>query len=413
MTADEPMRVIWLPPGAIADPANPTAAELAGGYDLSGFLAGDGIDGALGFGGDYRIAHRRAARHITAHQMVTENDLAPRSADDETTFGRLGDHTVRLPLMSPPDLGAGAVQRFIDEHLAQIMTRPAPNITAQPALTLAGIRAAYRTMMDITGAQDTLAGVDATIEGLCACGCGATITDQSPSAWFATADCQSVWHGRGATQPWEVYERDDAAPYPGHIGTARWRPDLTVTDMRPLYPLPPPVAEFVTVASRFDVTTGHDLERDLCVLRLDDGTRYVETPVEMATVERLVAAGDGEPIAKLWRMLDRQLTDGRLADDSAPGGDPAAYELIQYRDHQWVRVRDDPRVHVVPIGGAIWDEVNDFLANTDPRQAPAEVARAVAERFPHQPRPGGPLNHAYLRGGFEINDPSVFRTGWS
>lgn len=38
MTADEPMRVIWLPPGAIADPQNPTAAELAGGFDLSEFV---------------------------------------------------------------------------------------------------------------------------------------------------------------------------------------------------------------------------------------------------------------------------------------------------------------------------------------------------------------------------------------
>lgn len=64
------------------------------------------------------------------------------------------------------------------------------------------------------GARSTpaaLEAIDATVDGRCACGCGAVLDPGAPSAWFASPVCQQRFHARGATRPAEVYARPDAA----------------------------------------------------------------------------------------------------------------------------------------------------------------------------------------------------------
>jgi hypothetical protein len=63
--------------------------------------------------------------------------------------------------------------------------------------------------------QGILDRIDQAVDELCACGCRTPITDASPSAWYATADCQSRYLGsRFATDPHDVYRRPDAALVP-------------------------------------------------------------------------------------------------------------------------------------------------------------------------------------------------------
>lgn len=59
---------------------------------------------------------------------------------------------------------------------------------------------------------DILAAIDATVDGLCACGCGAILDPAGPSGWFATQGCQQRFQARDATAPEEVWYRSDAAP---------------------------------------------------------------------------------------------------------------------------------------------------------------------------------------------------------
>lgn len=57
--------------------------------------------------------------------------------------------------------------------------------------------------------MSTLDRIDATLANLCACGCGASL-DHSPSAWYATEDCQRRHLSVKATDAYEVYARPDA-----------------------------------------------------------------------------------------------------------------------------------------------------------------------------------------------------------
>lgn len=57
---------------------------------------------------------------------------------------------------------------------------------------------------------DILDAVDDDGQLRCACGCRQVITDASPSAYYATQDCQLRWMRRQATNPGEVYARPDA-----------------------------------------------------------------------------------------------------------------------------------------------------------------------------------------------------------
>jgi hypothetical protein len=57
--------------------------------------------------------------------------------------------------------------------------------------------------------------IDATIEEMCACGCGRPLRADGPSAYWASDECHRNWQGRRATEPAEVYQRLDA--HLGHI----------------------------------------------------------------------------------------------------------------------------------------------------------------------------------------------------
>lgn len=59
--------------------------------------------------------------------------------------------------------------------------------------------------------MSTLDAIDATLAGLCACGCGRSL-EHSPSAWYATEGCQRRHLSSQATDADEVYRRPDAHP---------------------------------------------------------------------------------------------------------------------------------------------------------------------------------------------------------
>lgn len=55
----------------------------------------------------------------------------------------------------------------------------------------------------------TVGRIDAALEQRCGCGCGTRITKDSPSAWFATQECQWDWHQERAAEPAAVYAEED------------------------------------------------------------------------------------------------------------------------------------------------------------------------------------------------------------
>jgi hypothetical protein len=62
--------------------------------------------------------------------------------------------------------------------------------------------------------DQVVAGMDAAVDGECACGCRAAITPSSPSAYYASPECQQTWMARNVDNPGEVYRRADAAAFP-------------------------------------------------------------------------------------------------------------------------------------------------------------------------------------------------------
>lgn len=100
---------------------------------------------------------------------------------------------------------------------------------------------------------DILDAIDAATEQRCACGCGRPLPADGLSAWFASQDCQHQWHQRHATEPDDVYDRDDYEGYdapapvrtPSPSGRLRYQPPAA----RPALPRPPhPVSAEVVVA---------------------------------------------------------------------------------------------------------------------------------------------------------------------
>jgi hypothetical protein len=57
---------------------------------------------------------------------------------------------------------------------------------------------------------DILDLIDNATQNLCACGCATKLAPDGPSAWFASQDCQRRWGDSHATNPGDVYDRDDA-----------------------------------------------------------------------------------------------------------------------------------------------------------------------------------------------------------
>lgn len=93
-----------------------------------------------------------------------------------------------------------AARPSLHENHIHINTRPP---TSPPARTPTG--SARRPAPG--GVLDTVAD-DGSL--LCACGCGVQITDASPSAYYASQDCQHQALQANATDPDEVYEGEDA-----------------------------------------------------------------------------------------------------------------------------------------------------------------------------------------------------------
>jgi hypothetical protein len=73
---------------------------------------------------------------------------------------------------------------------------------------------------------DILAQIDAVTDERCACGCEQPLDPQGASGWFAGQACQQRWQERQATDPHDVYRRND----PAYVirTAARWVPPETV-----------------------------------------------------------------------------------------------------------------------------------------------------------------------------------------
>lgn len=61
--------------------------------------------------------------------------------------------------------------------------------------------------------MDILDQITAAVDGRCACGCGAAVTDDSPSAWFAGEKCQIRWQRQQRGEP-EPVDPDDMPVIP-------------------------------------------------------------------------------------------------------------------------------------------------------------------------------------------------------
>lgn len=152
---------------------------------------------------------------------------------------------------------------------------------------------------------DLLDRIDATVDGLCACGCGQPLDPSGPSAWFTSEACQAAYYWQGTIRPQEeVRGSTGAEPRP-----ARWRPDLV--DM-------PDDSDLTLVSSREMGPRGPTrcvyLHRDGSVfLRVDDGHRAVGTFMERDEYSR--ASGLGE-LWLVWGQLARELTDARRLDSA-------------------------------------------------------------------------------------------------
>lgn len=66
------------------------------------------------------------------------------------------------------------------------------------------------TFNDAPPVGDVLDAVDDEGRLCCACGCRRVITDRSPSAYYASPECQQKWMQRQASNPQQVYQRPDA-----------------------------------------------------------------------------------------------------------------------------------------------------------------------------------------------------------
>jgi hypothetical protein len=72
---------------------------------------------------------------------------------------------------------------------------------------------------------DILDRIDAATADLCACGCNQPLDPHGASGWFAEQACQQRWNEQHATNPHDVYRRNDPA-YATRTA-ARWVPPET------------------------------------------------------------------------------------------------------------------------------------------------------------------------------------------
>lgn len=217
-----------------------------------------------------------------------------------------------------------------------------------------------------------LAAIDATVDGRCACGCGKELGPDAASAWFASEYCQLRWAGRRATDPGDVYRRDDAART---SLVDRADPPLTGSD-RPSEFMPalvdPEVIRPVSDAERERVRRGFEQLRagaevwaagmasawraflDAAAILPDAGPGIV-TAVPPASAAPLTAES---VVDAMHRVLEQR--DYRPASTSSP-----------------VRRIDRPPL---PTGR---DRDSRALAAAEPEWSPAEVARCPVRWVRH------------------------------
>lgn len=124
----------------------------------------------------------------------------------------------------PPDWSSGgrippAGGDLIHVNLGGGCYLPGTGAAAYPPATPRAYAARATTPTDQVAEQrpTPAGGVDditAAVDGLCACPCRQPIPPVGASAYFAGPDCQRRWHSDRATDPEQVYDRDDAAAYP-------------------------------------------------------------------------------------------------------------------------------------------------------------------------------------------------------
>lgn len=245
---------------------------------------------------------------------------------------------------------------------------------------------------------DVLADIDAATEGRCGCGCGAPITDASPSAWFASADCQAQWHARHATDPADVYRRDDAG-YGWIEDAARWRPDLATAEPRPLEPVHASLGLLLRRAPAGPnrrYAFGWDPSAHVYVLRLDDGDRYVEMAIDEGTIDAWFANWDTGAVQDAWERLDRQLTDQRLTDTYGHGPMPRCRSTA---GHDWLADALDQANQAIdhallfgnayvggPIQAAVVEDIRNAYLSVRLARVTAEDAPEVVRRLlGHEP----------------------------
>lgn len=186
--------------------ADPTSTE---GWIDVGTTTDDGI--TFGFDGDPALS----AVTLRNGDTLTVTHHVEQSDDPVTVTLRAGpparvDHFIRDML----DRYAGESPGWwLPPQLAGVLNLPGqqhPAPTPEPRTGVRGGAATGQTPGQ-SGTGGVVDDIDAATEGRCACGCGATIGDDSPSAYYATQDCQRRYLSARATNAQEVYSQEDAA----------------------------------------------------------------------------------------------------------------------------------------------------------------------------------------------------------
>lgn len=178
--------------------------------------------------------------------------------------------------------------------------------------------------------MDILDEIDAATDEQCACGCGCPLPPDGASAYFATPECQRRWNERNTTNPHAVRGSFGVEPDP-----ARWRPDLTLTDVDDHPPRLATEVAAVYQGSMFATAYHHD-DRPGWHLRLHDGNRFVGLGLDPTGDEE----EDQRRIAATWERLERELSDSRRVVDSdgwivSVGTSGAYWPLTEPQEARW------------------------------------------------------------------------------
>lgn len=166
-------------------------------------------------------------------------------------------------------------------------------------------------------AGDVLDTIDATLDNLCACGCGVRLDPGGPSAYFADDDCQWRWNNRHSTIPADVTE-----PHPPPAAR----------------PGPPPFPPgFQPLIDAF--TAAQPAGSDTLAVAVWD------CPNVLGAGYRVHCPGcDGRVIPSVTRIVD-------TADRPFHLLNPPAVQVFQRCPHCWVQIPGTPLIANVETAG--------------------------------------------------------------